>query len=62
MRVVIDPEVCQGHGLCVGRAPEVFRMNEREHAEVIGDDVPPELEAAARECALLCPEQAITIS
>ena len=29
MKVVVDLELCQGHGVCVGEAPAVFRVVDR---------------------------------
>ena len=29
MRVVVDLELCQGHAVCQGEAPEVFRVVDR---------------------------------
>ena len=58
MRVVVDLELCQGHGVCVGEAPTVFRVVERagDYAQVeILQPEPPEalrneVEAAVRYC------------
>jgi len=62
MRVSIDPDVCQGHGLCVDAVPAVFVMNSIEHAIVQVEEVPPELQGAVHMAVVLCPEEAITIS
>ncbi|MCU1373488.1 MAG: Ferredoxin [Actinomycetia bacterium] len=61
MRVTIDSNICQGHGMCVEAAPAIFVMDDREHAVVSGHQVPAELEGAVRRAALLCPEEAITV-
>ncbi|HEY2302457.1 MAG TPA: ferredoxin [Acidimicrobiales bacterium] len=62
MRVVIDPEVCQGHARCHLGAPELFGLNDDDgHAFVVADPVPPELEDKARRAAVGCPEQAIAV-
>jgi ferredoxin len=62
MRVVVDPWVCQSHLQCVSTAPDVFTYDdEHSYAVAVAGDVPPELEQAARQAVLLCPEQAISI-
>lgn len=32
---VVDQDVCQGHGICVGLAPDVFEMNDEGKSEVV---------------------------
>lgn len=62
MRVVIDPEVCQGHLRCYAIAPDLFEIDELGHA--ISPDVEfedgPDLERA-RLAVASCPEHAIRI-
>jgi ferredoxin len=44
-------------------APELFTLSEFDgHSTAISKDVAPEFEAAARDAAATCPEQAIIIS
>ena len=62
MKVSIDPDVCQGHARCWDICPEVFSLDEEGHGLVSAPDVPPPLEAKAREAANNCPERAITLS
>jgi len=62
VKVRIDEDRCQGHGLCSFSAPEVFRLRDEDgHAEVIDRSVSPDLEKKARHAALGCPEQAIVV-
>lgn len=68
MRLQINSDVCQGHGLCVAYAPDVFDMveagDDRERAAVLPalvDRIPEELEARARGAEARCPEQAIVL-
>ena len=59
MRVRIE-DTCTACGLCVDTCPEVFDLGD-EMAEVIVDEVPPELEDAAQEAADDCPVEAIIV-
>ena len=62
MKVKVDGSICQGHTLCAMAAPQVFKLDDEDgHSTPISEDVAPEFEAAAREAARSCPEQAITI-
>jgi ferredoxin len=66
MRVVVDLELCQGHGLCEAEAPQVFRVVDRPggyaQVEVLlerpGEDLRRQVEAAAR----YCPNRVISLA
>ncbi len=60
MRIVVDRDRCQTHGVCIEEAPELFRIDGEEL--VVSDERPPlslrgKLEMAVR----YCPTQALTI-
>lgn len=65
MRVVLDLDLCGGHGVCEGEAPEIFRVVDAgdgfAHAEVILERPPEEQRAQAEAAARLCPTRAIRI-
>lgn len=63
MRVSVNLDACQGHGVCHMSAPEVFELDDQDgHSIVQADPVPPELEADAQLGVDSCPERAITAS
>ena len=62
MKVVIDPERCQGHGRCFSLAPALFDTDDLGNVYVRGDGVvAPELTDLARLAQANCPEHAISI-
>jgi ferredoxin len=62
MRVIVDLSRCQGYANCVQSAPNIFDLDEdTDQAVVLKADPPAELHDAARNAALSCPAQAITI-
>ena len=61
VRVVIDPEACQGHANCFAAAPSVFDVDDEGRARVDTECLPGEFEAAARIAARRCPESAISV-
>ena len=64
MRVEVDSKVCEGHGQCYEVAEEVYDLDEDGYAlirESCRDAVPPALEEQARDGALACPVQAVTV-
>jgi ferredoxin len=61
MRIKVDLDVCQGHGVCHMSAPEVFELSPEDgHSIVLVDPVPPELQDAAQLGVDSCPERAIS--
>ena len=61
MRIVVDHDLCSGHGRCAAVAPEVYALDENGFSAVNELDVPVHLEHAARAGASNCPERAITL-
>jgi ferredoxin len=61
MRIKVDEDLCTGHGRCYALAPDVYAPDDRGHCLILAEEVPPELEAAARAGEANCPERAITI-
>ena len=63
MKVRINQDLCQGHGMCVLACPDLFRLNDDDgHAYVVQADVPGDLEGSVDQAARSCPEQAITLT
>jgi sterol 14alpha-demethylase len=61
MRIVIDWDLCQGHGNCMGEAPEVFEVDESGKLTVLLDEPPEELRSKVELAARYCPTSAIAI-
>ncbi|MDT3441928.1 MULTISPECIES: ferredoxin [unclassified Pseudofrankia] len=58
----MDEDVCQGHTLCAMNAPALFDLRADDgHAVTLVEEVPGELDAAARLAARGCPERAVVI-
>jgi ferredoxin len=62
MRVVADLDLCQGHQMCQGEAPDVFGFDEAADTVTLLDEHPddsqrPQVEAAVR----YCPAMALSI-
>lgn len=65
MRVVIDVDLCGGHGVCQSEAPEIFRVVDEPggyaHVEVILERPPEGLRDKALAAERHCPNRVITI-
>ncbi|MEU4475948.1 ferredoxin [Micromonospora sp. NPDC023888] len=62
MRVRVDADLCQGHGMCAALAPEVYRVNEESGFNQMGEfEAPDDAHVAVERGAAACPEQAIAL-
>jgi ferredoxin len=48
MRIVVDRDLCQGHGVLRGEAPEVFSVSKKGELTVLDENPPEEQRAAGR--------------
>jgi ferredoxin len=60
MKIVVDTNLCTGHGRCYSLAPDVFDSDDAGYCAPRYEEVPPELERHARLGAENCPEGAIS--
>jgi ferredoxin len=61
MRIVVDHDLCSGHGRCAAVASQVYVLDENGFSAVNELDVPAHLHEAAQAGANNCPERAITV-
>lgn len=61
MRVVVDTMLCEGHGVCVLSAPEVFELDEDDTLTVLDEHPGPDLRKAVMDAEASCPKRAIRI-
>lgn len=62
MKVIVDMDLCEGHGECVMAAPEVFLLPDGADVVTVLEESPPdELRDKVERAAMMCPVVAITI-
>ena len=62
MRVVADLDLCQGHQMCLGEAPEVFGFDEAADVVVVEQEHPAEsLRAQVQAAVTYCPAMALAL-
>lgn len=65
MRVVLDLDLCQGHGVCVEEAPDIFHLNDEGagygRVELLLPQPPQALRASLERAARYCPNRVITL-
>lgn len=60
-RIVVDRDLCQGHGVCESEAPEVFEVG-KDRQVVVLDEAPGDGQHHAVELAVkYCPTHALSI-
>lgn len=60
MRVVVDRDRCEGNAICLGIAPDLFRLDEDEYAIVTADPIPADQEELALQAIADCPRAALS--
>jgi len=61
MRIVVDRDLCQGHGMCEEEAPDVFRVEDDGTLTVLMPEPPAEQQEAVREACRYCPCGALSV-
>lgn len=61
MHVVVDSSLCEGHGLCVVAAPDIFELDDDDILTVLNERPGPERRSAVEEAVTSCPKRAIRI-
>lgn len=65
MRVRLDLDLCQGHGICQEEAPDVFRVVDRPgeypRVELLLERPPQELREQVLAAARFCPNRVIRV-
>ncbi|MGH2725705.1 MAG: ferredoxin [Actinomycetota bacterium] len=61
MRIVVDYDLCQGHGVCESEAPEVFAVPKSGQVSLKDATPPGELRAKVEMAVRYCPTHALRI-
>jgi ferredoxin len=60
-RIIVDRDLCQGHGVCEGEAPEVFSVSKKGVLTVLDETPPDTLRAKVELAVQYCPTHALRI-
>jgi len=61
MKVIVDRDLCQGHGVCESEAPAVFSVSKKNVVEVLDESPPEELRSQVEAAVKFCPTHALKI-
>ncbi|OBB03390.1 ferredoxin [Mycobacteriaceae bacterium 1482268.1] len=62
MRITVIEDQCEANGICVGLAPAVFALGERDEVVVIEDPVAQNRQQIARDAVAGCPKAALRLA
>jgi sterol 14-demethylase len=60
-RIVVDDDLCQGHGVCESEAPELFEVNRDRKVELLIVTPSDDQRRAAELAVKYCPTHALSI-
>ncbi len=61
MKIVVDWDLCEANAVCMGVAPEIFRVEEDDTLTILQEQPAEGMRAKVEEAVRLCPKQAISI-
>jgi ferredoxin len=61
MRIVVDRDLCQGHGICEGEAPELFSVTKKGELTVVSEEPSEKQRAGVEQAVRHCPTLALSI-
>jgi ferredoxin len=61
IRIVVDRGLCQGHGVCMGEAPEVFDVDRAGKLKVLNERPPATLREQLDAAVKYCPTGALSL-
>jgi sterol 14-demethylase len=61
VRIVVDRDLCQGHGVCESEAPDVFSVSKKGVLTIIDETPSEEKRAMVEQAVAFCPTKALRI-
>ncbi|MGN6722288.1 MAG: ferredoxin [Marmoricola sp.] len=61
MKIVVDYDVCEGHGMCQAMAHEYFELDDDDNLEILNETPPEEDRAKVKAAIESCPVSALTL-
>lgn len=61
MKIVVDRDLCDGHGMCEAMAHEYFELDDDEVLTILNDSPPEEDRAKVHAAVQSCPALALSL-
>jgi sterol 14-demethylase len=62
VRIVVDRDLCQGHGVCESEAPAVFSVSKKGDLTILDERPDESLRPAVEQAVKYCPTHALSIA
>ena len=61
MRIHVDRDLCQGHGVCESEAPTVFSVSKKGDLTILDETPPDDVRGEVEKAVKFCPTHALKI-
>ena len=61
MRIVVDYDICEGHGMCQAMAHEYFELDDDDNLEILNENPPESDRAKVKAAVESCPVSALKL-
>jgi ferredoxin len=61
MKVSVDRELCEAHGVCMSLDPDVFDLGDDDVLEILQEEPPEEKRSVVEQAVIRCPRQALSL-
>ncbi len=61
MKILVDYDLCEANAVCMGQAPEVFKVDDEDNIHILIEEIPDHLREKVENAVRLCPRQALKI-
>lgn len=62
MRITVDLDLCQGHGVCESEAPDVFEVSRDRKVNILDSSPPDDQRSAVDLAVTYCPTHALSVT
>ena len=61
MKIHVDYDLCEANAMCMGQAPEVFKVDEKDEIHILQEEPAESLRKKVEAAVRLCPRQALSL-
>jgi ferredoxin len=62
LKIVVDWDKCDGNGVCMGIAPDIFEVDDEMNLNILVEEPGPERMQDVRQAVASCPVLALSLS
>ncbi|WP_067842507.1 ferredoxin [Nocardia lijiangensis] len=61
MKVIVDRDLCEANGICVGIAPDVFELDDEDQLHILAAEVADDRLGDVEDAVAQCPKAALKL-